>query len=123
LVWWRRRIYAAKISLKFCRFSADFGGNLTSLCISIASSTPSTTRLQVNLKLSTMPLPFIGEILFNGVPSIPSSWTILKVVLAIVVVGLIKWLSTGASNTSERQMHGKIVMITGGTSGIGAAMN
>jgi NAD(P)-dependent dehydrogenase (short-subunit alcohol dehydrogenase family) len=68
-----------------------------------------------------MPLPFIGEVLFKGVPSIPSSWTILKVLLAFVVVGLIKWLSTGASNTSERQMHGKIVMITGGTSGIGAA--
>jgi NAD(P)-dependent dehydrogenase (short-subunit alcohol dehydrogenase family) len=68
-----------------------------------------------------MPLPFIAEVLWNGVPGIPSAGVILKVVFAIAVVGLIKWYSTGASNTSERQMHGKIVMITGGTSGIGAA--
>ncbi|KAE9371558.1 NAD(P)-binding protein [Stipitochalara longipes BDJ] len=69
-----------------------------------------------------MPLPFLGEVLWHGVPSIPSGWTILKVVLAIAVVGFIKWASIGASNTSERQMHGKIIMITGGTSGIGAAI-
>lgn len=51
----------------------------------------------------------------------PDRWTILKVAVAVVVVGLLKWYSMGASNTSERQMHGKVVMITGGTSGIGAA--
>ena len=33
--------------------------------------------------------------------------------LAITIVGLLKWYSMGASNTAERQMHGKIVMITG----------
>jgi NAD(P)-dependent dehydrogenase (short-subunit alcohol dehydrogenase family) len=68
-----------------------------------------------------MPLPFIADVLWQGVPGIPSGWTILKVTLAITIVSLIKWYSMGASNTSERQMHGKIIMITGGTSGIGAA--
>jgi NAD(P)-dependent dehydrogenase (short-subunit alcohol dehydrogenase family) len=67
-----------------------------------------------------MPLPIIAEFLWKGIPSFPNGWTILKVVLAIAVVALIKWSSKGTSNTSERQMHGKIVMITGGTSGIGA---
>ncbi len=42
-------------------------------------------------------------------------------VAVIAVLGLVKWISVGASNTSERKMHGKVIMITGGTSGIGAA--
>ncbi len=41
--------------------------------------------------------------------------------MAVAIVGLLKWYSMGATNTSERQMHGKVIMITGGTSGIGAA--
>jgi len=68
-----------------------------------------------------MPLPFIADAVWKGIPGIPDGWTILKVAVAVVIVGLLKWYSMGASNTSERQMHGKVVMITGGTSGIGAA--
>lgn len=81
----------------------------------------SSTSRQPHRLHPTMPLPFIADVLWKGVPGIPSAWTVLKVALAITFVGLIKWYSTGASNTSERQMHGKVIMMTGGTSGIGAA--
>jgi NAD(P)-dependent dehydrogenase (short-subunit alcohol dehydrogenase family) len=53
---------------------------------------------------------------------LPDAWTILKVVAGITLVGLLKWYSAGRPNTAERKMHGKVVMVTGGTSGIGAAV-
>jgi NAD(P)-dependent dehydrogenase (short-subunit alcohol dehydrogenase family) len=68
-----------------------------------------------------MPLPFIVDAVWLGIPGMPNGWTILKGVIAITIIGLLKWYSMGALNAAERQMHGKVVMITGGTSGIGAA--
>ncbi|KAF4629952.1 hypothetical protein G7Y89_g8189 [Cudoniella acicularis] len=68
-----------------------------------------------------MPLPFIADVIWKGVPGIPSVWTLLKGVLAVAVLGLLKWYFMGTSNASERKMHGKVVIMTGGTSGIGAA--
>jgi NAD(P)-dependent dehydrogenase (short-subunit alcohol dehydrogenase family) len=68
-----------------------------------------------------MPIHFLAEAVWIGIPWLPSGWNMLKITLATAVIALIKWYSMGASNTAERQMHGKIVMITGGTSGIGAA--
>ncbi|KAE8450445.1 hypothetical protein EG329_006520 [Mollisiaceae sp. DMI_Dod_QoI] len=68
-----------------------------------------------------MPIHFLAEAVYTGIPWLPNGWTILKLTVATVVISLIKWYSMGASNTAERQMHGKVVMITGGTSGIGAA--
>jgi NAD(P)-dependent dehydrogenase (short-subunit alcohol dehydrogenase family) len=53
---------------------------------------------------------------------LPDNGTILKFVLALAIVALLKWYSKGRSNTSERQMHGKVIMVTGGTSGIGASV-
>ncbi|KAI9821675.1 MAG: hypothetical protein M1827_002256 [Pycnora praestabilis] len=69
-----------------------------------------------------MPIPIIAEALFKGLGSIPYSYTILKIVPWIVLVYLLKLYFGGARNTSERLMHSKVVMITGGTSGIGAAI-
>ncbi|KAK7207879.1 hypothetical protein BZA70DRAFT_298390 [Myxozyma melibiosi] len=40
----------------------------------------------------------------------------------IVIAALLKRFFSGASNTWEREMHGRVVMITGGTSGIGQAV-
>lgn len=60
-----------------------------------------------------MPIHFAAEVIVKGIPWLPSFWNIGKAVLAITIVGLLKWYSMGASNTAERQMHGKIVMITG----------
>jgi len=67
-----------------------------------------------------MPLPFIADYFWKGIPGVPDGWTMLKIISAITVVAIVKWYCMGASNTSERQMHGKVIMITGGTSGIGA---
>ncbi|KUJ07047.1 NAD(P)-binding protein [Mollisia scopiformis] len=68
-----------------------------------------------------MPIHFFAEVVYKGIPWLPDGRAMFKLTVALVIVGLIKWYSMGASNTAERQMHGKIVMITGGTSGIGAA--
>ena len=54
------------------------------------------------------------------IPWLPDPWTIFKVVAALTLLGLLKWYSAGRPNTSERKMHGKVIMVTGGTSGIGA---
>ena len=68
-----------------------------------------------------MPIPFIAEAAWKGVPGLPDGWTILKGTVALTIIGLLKWYSMGVSNASERQMNGKVIIITGGTSGIGAA--
>ncbi|KAG9238494.1 hypothetical protein BJ875DRAFT_450913 [Amylocarpus encephaloides] len=68
-----------------------------------------------------MPLPFIAEYLVKGVPGLPSGWKILQAATVVAVIALVKWISTGISNKAERKLHGKVVIMTGGTSGIGAA--
>ena len=67
-----------------------------------------------------MPIHIAAEALSKGFPNLPNWWRVLQGVAAIAAIALLKWYSTGRSNTSERNMHGKVVMITGGTSGIGA---
>jgi NAD(P)-dependent dehydrogenase (short-subunit alcohol dehydrogenase family) len=67
-----------------------------------------------------MPLPFIAELIWNGIPGFPSFLTVLKVTSLVAIIAGIKWISVGATNGSERKLHGKVVLITGGTSGIGA---
>ncbi|KAI1113475.1 short chain dehydrogenase/ reductase [Nemania sp. NC0429] len=74
-----------------------------------------------------MPLPFFYEIIVNGAPGwVPSwardPWTLTKVVAVFVVLYLIKIYTSGATNRADRSMHGRVVMITGGTSGIGTAV-
>ncbi|RKF61930.1 putative oxidoreductase C19A8.06 [Erysiphe neolycopersici] len=69
-----------------------------------------------------MAIHMIADVLWKIIPVISRSWNFLWTALAIIVVIIAKWHSTGTRNTSERKMHGKIVMITGGTSGIGAAV-
>jgi NAD(P)-dependent dehydrogenase (short-subunit alcohol dehydrogenase family) len=67
-----------------------------------------------------MPIHIAAEAVYNGFPNAPSWWTIVRVVLGFGIVALVKWYSMGRPNTSERNLHGKVVMVTGGTSGIGA---
>jgi len=69
-----------------------------------------------------MVLPFFRAAIFEGIPGLPNVWTIAKVALAIGFIVLIKLYSRGVRNTSERKLHGKVVLLTGGTSGIGAAL-
>ncbi|PYH72889.1 putative oxidoreductase [Aspergillus vadensis CBS 113365] len=67
-----------------------------------------------------MPIPIITTAITEGTNSIPHLWSILKLLPWAVVLAALKYYFGGARNTSERLMHSKVVMITGGTSGIGA---
>ncbi|KAI3318306.1 short chain dehydrogenase/ reductase [Xylariaceae sp. AK1471] len=74
-----------------------------------------------------MPLPFLYDTVVNGLPRwfpewAKDPWTLSKVGAVVVVFYLIKIYCSGATNRSDRSMHGKVVMVTGGTSGIGAAV-
>ncbi|KAI9837175.1 MAG: hypothetical protein M1837_003107 [Sclerophora amabilis] len=67
-----------------------------------------------------MPLPILAEAFAKGLSGIPHAYTVLKVLPWLVLTYLLKTYFGGASNKSERLMHSKVVMITGGTTGIGA---
>ncbi|KAK7750490.1 hypothetical protein SLS62_007569 [Diatrype stigma] len=74
-----------------------------------------------------MVLPFLEEILENGFPSwVPQwardPWSFFQFVAITGTLYLLKNYSSGTANPTEAGMHGKVVMITGGTSGIGAAV-
>ncbi|KZF23246.1 NAD(P)-binding protein [Xylona heveae TC161] len=69
-----------------------------------------------------MPIPIISEGLFEGFDSVPYLPTVLKTVPALLLVYLLKRYFGGAVNKSERLMRSKVVMITGGTSGVGASV-
>lgn len=69
-----------------------------------------------------MPIPFLTYVYHHGAPEwMPHPWTIIKSGSSLAALALTKWYCTGATNTSERSMHGKVIMMTGATSGIGAA--
>jgi len=70
-----------------------------------------------------MPLPFLANLYFNGAPSwMPEPWWLIKAGSALGALILTKRYCSGRTNAAERNMHGRVVMITGGTSGIGAAV-
>jgi NAD(P)-dependent dehydrogenase (short-subunit alcohol dehydrogenase family) len=66
-----------------------------------------------------MTIPILASLYFDGY--LPDPYFILKYGTAAAAVALTKWYSGGRANTAERNMHGRVVLITGGTSGIGAA--
>ncbi|KAK4043402.1 hypothetical protein C8A01DRAFT_43711 [Parachaetomium inaequale] len=69
-----------------------------------------------------MPLAFLTSLYFEGYPRwLPEPWRLLKATTAISTIALTKWYTSGRPNPAERNMHGRVVLITGGTSGIGAA--
>ncbi|KAJ4359039.1 hypothetical protein N0V95_002501 [Ascochyta clinopodiicola] len=67
-----------------------------------------------------MPIGILHQGFTEGLSSIPYGWPLLKVVSVLGVLYLLKWFFNGATNYSERNMHSKVVMVTGGTAGIGA---
>lgn len=68
-----------------------------------------------------MPLPFLAGLLWNGLPPwFPDPYLLLKTGAALGAITATKFYTAGATNTSERKMHGRVVLITGGTSGVGA---
>ncbi|KAL1840714.1 hypothetical protein VTJ49DRAFT_209 [Mycothermus thermophilus] len=69
-----------------------------------------------------MPLPFLASVFFDGLPPwAPEPVRLAQITATLAAVGLTKWYSSGRRNPSERNMHGRVVLITGGTSGIGAS--
>ncbi|RMZ69182.1 alcohol dehydrogenase [Pyrenophora seminiperda CCB06] len=56
----------------------------------------------------------------EGLDSIPYGYTAVQVAVVSAVLYVLKWFFNGASNGSERNMHSKVIMVTGGTAGIGA---
>ncbi|KAF5093829.1 hypothetical protein D0Z00_003834 [Geotrichum galactomycetum] len=67
-----------------------------------------------------MPLNILGSVLINGTQGIPYIDTIKTVLPVVGGIGAVKWFFTGTVNTWERNLHGKVIIMTGGTSGIGA---
>ena len=68
-----------------------------------------------------MPVPIITQVFAEGFNSIPFLSSILKAAPWLAVAYILKWYFSGTSNGSERNMHGKVVLVTGGTSGVGEA--
>lgn len=67
-----------------------------------------------------MPLNILGSVIVNGTQNIPYLDTIKTVLPIAGGIGALKWFFTGTSNTWERNLHGKVIIMTGATSGIGA---
>ncbi|KAI5957936.1 hypothetical protein KGF57_002744 [Candida theae] len=73
-----------------------------------------------------MPVEFLASVLFDG-PQVIPYWEQIKqygptLIPIATTVALGKYYFRGATNTWERDLHGKVYMITGGTSGIGAVI-
>ncbi|OAL33558.1 hypothetical protein AYO20_07244 [Fonsecaea nubica] len=69
-----------------------------------------------------MPIPLLAEGFGRGLSNIPFIWTVAQGAALVGIIALLKLYFSGARCRSERLMHGKVVMVTGGTSGIGAAV-
>ncbi|PHH59461.1 hypothetical protein CDD80_1778 [Ophiocordyceps camponoti-rufipedis] len=69
-----------------------------------------------------MPLPFIFHVVNHGPPDWirEHRWPIFYISLAIASLVSLKRWTAGRTNDSERPLHGKVVLLTGGTSGVGA---
>ncbi|CAH00530.1 putative oxidoreductase [Kluyveromyces lactis] len=62
-----------------------------------------------------MPLNILGAAVFDGVDSIPYLRPVLTWSPYLAFIGAIKYWSGGPSNTWERNLHGKLYIVTGGT--------
>lgn len=59
-----------------------------------------------------MPIHILASALFEGVSLLPFVIPLLKVLPLLLSIWLLKIYFGGASNTSERLMHSKVIMIT-----------
>ncbi|KAL2677269.1 hypothetical protein Neosp_011038 [[Neocosmospora] mangrovei] len=69
-----------------------------------------------------MPLVLVMGVIENGIPEPVRQHgrAIIYTILALAFLTLLKVYMSGRKNPSERLLHGKVVLLTGGTSGIGA---
>ncbi|KAJ4024535.1 hypothetical protein NW752_003104 [Fusarium irregulare] len=70
-----------------------------------------------------MPLVLFLGVLENGIPEPVRQHgrTIIYTILVLTFLTLLKIWTSGRNNPTQRLLHGKVVMMTGGTSGIGAS--
>lgn len=69
-----------------------------------------------------MPLDILKYGILEGFDKVPY-WNQIKTYAPFLAVAtLVKLYTNGASNTWERKLHGKVYIVTGGTSGIGTAV-
>ncbi|KAL2111437.1 hypothetical protein VUR80DRAFT_10102 [Thermomyces stellatus] len=68
-----------------------------------------------------MPIPYLFYVLENGPPAWlrNNAWLVTGTAVTVAALVLLKMYTSGAICPCERNMHGRVVMITGGTSGIG----
>ncbi|KAA8915967.1 hypothetical protein TRICI_001884 [Trichomonascus ciferrii] len=69
-----------------------------------------------------MPVNFIGSIVTEGTKAVPYYEQIKTFGPYVAGVVAVKRYFSGANNSWERDMHGRVILITGGTSGLGAAV-
>lgn len=69
-----------------------------------------------------MPIPFVFWVIENGPPSWlrENAWTIAGCIAAVAFLTILKQYTSGRSNVAEKKLHGKVVILTGGTSGVGS---
>ena len=63
---------------------------------------------------STMPVPVMTEIFYNGLHSVPWAPTVLKIAPYAAALYMLRWYFSGAKNSHERIMNSKVVMVTVG---------
>ena len=59
-----------------------------------------------------MPIHILASAVFEGVTLLPFVISLLKILSVLLSIWLLKVYFGGASNTSERLMHSKVIMIT-----------
>lgn len=69
-----------------------------------------------------MPINFIGTVLTEGTKAIPYYHELKTYGPPLVFLAGAKYYFAGRTNTWERDLHGRVVLITGGTSGVGAVV-
>ena len=59
-----------------------------------------------------MPIHILASAVFEGVTLLPFVISLLKILPVLLSIWLLKVYFGGASNSSERLMHSKVIMIT-----------
>jgi len=62
--------------------------------------------------VAKMPIYMGISAMLDGMDSVPFAWPMIKTIPWLGGLFLLKTFFSGASNTSERNMHGKVVMVT-----------
>lgn len=69
-----------------------------------------------------MPIDIVSSVFLDGPQSIPGWDYIKNYGPPLIAAGAIKYYFGGSSNTFDRLLHGRVYIITGGTTGLGAVM-